>query len=457
MNSPLDTSLLDARMSGNDIVQRKRQMDALKERLGDQRTHDERLREAVEGFEAIFVQKMWQQMRANVPKEGYLHSKNEEMWQSMYDQELSKKMTEAGGIGLSDMLYEQLKSKLDDASRASSPGRVVNPVPVNELSPSDRIQTYYVSDEGMDDMYAPFDENSVRQVDPNAPDVEEMPPAFSEDDATVHERVNELAERIIAEGDPAGVQRRNNDTQAAGSAEELDTAAGSGASVRSDAVNFENEKAPRAADAAALEAERKEAERAAQAELSALNNGNNNVTRPAGSGSAIGDTTSAQGIAAASDSESVQGAGGPLASLGGPGTLNWPLPGRITSDFGWRNDPFTGEREWHAGIDIGGNIGDPVSAAWDGKVAFAGEKDGYGNLVVLEHEGGWRSYYAHAEDIDVEVGQIVSSGSKIATVGNTGRSTGPHLHFEIRQGELAWNPRQIRTRLMAGLSIGKQG
>ncbi len=105
----------------NDLVQRKIQMDALRARLGDGRDEKAKLRESCEGFESIFLQKMWEQMRKNVSKEGYLHSKDEEAYQSMFDVELCKKMTSAGGIGLADMLYEQLSQKLDHAGRATTP------------------------------------------------------------------------------------------------------------------------------------------------------------------------------------------------------------------------------------------------------------------------------------------------------------------------------------------------
>lgn len=105
----------------NDLVQRKIQMDALRARLGDGRDEKAKLRESCEGFESIFLQKMWEQMRKNVSKEGYLHSKDEEAYQSMFDVELCKKMTSAGGIGLADMLYDQLSQKLDHAGRATTP------------------------------------------------------------------------------------------------------------------------------------------------------------------------------------------------------------------------------------------------------------------------------------------------------------------------------------------------
>jgi murein DD-endopeptidase MepM/ murein hydrolase activator NlpD len=151
----------------------------------------------------------------------------------------------------------------------------------------------------------------------------------------------------------------------------------------------------------------------------------------------------------------VLGMGGPLEPSPDMATINWPLPGPISSNFGWRKDPFTGKKAWHSGVDISGNTGDSVAAAWDGKVIYSGEKKGYGKLVVLEHPNGWRSYYGHNSNLNVEVGENIAAGRKIAEVGSTGRSTGPHLHFEVRQGELAWNPQQIRSRLMAGLPIGR--
>lgn len=136
--------------------------------------------------------------------------------------------------------------------------------------------------------------------------------------------------------------------------------------------------------------------------------------------------------------------------------MHWPLQGRVSSNFGWRNDPFTREQAWHAGTDLVAPRGTPINAAWDGRVVFAGERGGYGNMVVLEHTGGWRSYYAHNDQNAVKVGDSIQAGQKIATVGSTGRSTGPHLHFEIRQGNIAWDPRQIQDRLQAGLSIGRK-
>lgn len=126
----MELPVVDPRLSAqqalqDDPVQRKLQIDALKERLAEPNKDEaaqRKLKEACQGFEAIFLQRIWEQMRKNVAKEGYLHSRDEEAYQGMFDQELVKKMADAGGIGLADMLQQQLSIKLGKASIASSPG-----------------------------------------------------------------------------------------------------------------------------------------------------------------------------------------------------------------------------------------------------------------------------------------------------------------------------------------------
>lgn len=126
----MELPTVDPRLSAqqalqDDPVQRKLQIDALRARLAEPGKDDaaaRKLKEACQGFESIFLQRIWEQMRKNVAKEGYLHSRDEESYQGMFDQELAKKMAEAGGIGLADMLQEQLSVKLGKASIATSPG-----------------------------------------------------------------------------------------------------------------------------------------------------------------------------------------------------------------------------------------------------------------------------------------------------------------------------------------------
>ncbi|MFQ3679471.1 MAG: peptidoglycan DD-metalloendopeptidase family protein [Pseudanabaenaceae cyanobacterium] len=111
--------------------------------------------------------------------------------------------------------------------------------------------------------------------------------------------------------------------------------------------------------------------------------------------------------------------------------LVWPLVGTLTAGFGWRIHPITNQRRLHKGIDIAAPIGTPILAAADGTVVAADWDDGYGNFVELQHADGNRTLYAHAHRLLVQKGMTVRQNQAIAEVGSTGRSTGPHLHFEV--------------------------
>lgn len=108
-----------------------------------------------------------------------------------------------------------------------------------------------------------------------------------------------------------------------------------------------------------------------------------------------------------------------------------PVDGWITSGFGSRISPFTGERSWHRGIDVASPIGTPIYAPADGVVIFSGAKSGYGNFVMVAHGYGVVSRYGHNAQNMVQPGQRIKRGDQIATVGMTGRTTGPHLHYEV--------------------------
>ncbi len=363
----LDLDLLSLQMQQKQSVQRKLAVDQVKKNLQDPNASDKKLRETCEGFESIFINQLWSQMRKTVPKEGYLHSKHEDMYLSMFDQEMSQKMAEAGGIGLGDILYRQLKEQTENASRYTSPSQALEPLPLQSLdaqpaASEQKIQTApapLTEAFAMDNFYTlASDPDETVTPEAAAPAVEKAV------NAPVEHKVENLAEQI---------ERVQG------------------------AVHNEGGPAP------ALEA-------------------------PA--------------IAPAEPWEA------PI--------MRWPTDGQVSSGFGWRTDPFTGRREWHAGVDLAANAGSPVRACWPGKVVFSGDNGGYGNLVVLEHEGGWRSYYAHNRDNEVQVGDEVRAGKVIARIGSTGRSTGPHLHFEVRQGDQAWDPEMLQERLLAGLTVGPQ-
>lgn len=130
-------------------------------------------------------------------------------------------------------------------------------------------------------------------------------------------------------------------------------------------------------------------------------------------------------------------------SAGGAIPYLWPLISetyRASSPFGWRQDPIHGSRAFHAGMDLADKIGSPVISAADGVVAFTGWRMGYGNLIEIKHEKGFTTRYGHLYKIIAKEGQRVNAGDLVALLGNSGRSTGPHLHFEVRKDDNPLNP-----------------
>ncbi len=125
---------------------------------------------------------------------------------------------------------------------------------------------------------------------------------------------------------------------------------------------------------------------------------------------------------------------------GSTGTMLWPAEGEITSPFGWRVHPIFGTQRLHTGIDIGADYGDTVRAADGGVVIHSDWMGGYGNAVIIDHGNGISTLYAHNSQLLVSEGQTVAKGQAISRVGSTGYSTGPHLHFEVRQNGTPVNP-----------------
>jgi murein DD-endopeptidase MepM/ murein hydrolase activator NlpD len=119
----------------------------------------------------------------------------------------------------------------------------------------------------------------------------------------------------------------------------------------------------------------------------------------------------------------------------------WPLKGRVSSHFGGRLDPFTGAADVHLGLDISGMYGAPVRSPADGLVIFAGRKSDYGNLIIIDHGNGVTTRLGHLSRFQVKVGRTVSKGEIVGNVGMTGRTTGPHLHYEVRVNDRPVNPR----------------
>ncbi|WP_051822279.1 peptidoglycan DD-metalloendopeptidase family protein [Desulfonatronum thiodismutans] len=332
--------------------------------------HESKLREASQDFEAMFLHQLIKQMRATVPHHDPLRGKGEEFWQSHFDMEMASVLARSGGIGLGDMIFEQLRQTQVQATKDSDP--MGKPMPLTILAPTTTPPTASVASE---------EDQKSSQVE-NYPQVASSQGPYAVPDAP----------------------------------------------GRAGASSFDSVTIP-------------------------------GTTSTMSMVRSLARSIEERGGVVPEHPGSVDGLS-PTGNIDSPSPIlppmHWPLEGRVSSGFGWRRDPFTGEQAWHSGVDMVAPKGTPIGAAWDGRVVFVGQRGGYGNMVVLEHAGGWRSYYAHNDGNTVKVGDKIQAGQQIATVGSTGRSTGPHLHFEVRQGATAWNPKQIRDRLEAGLHIGKQ-
>ena len=117
-----------------------------------------------------------------------------------------------------------------------------------------------------------------------------------------------------------------------------------------------------------------------------------------------------------------------------------PTKGWITSGFKRRNDPFTGRKTWHRGLDVSTNVGTPVVAPADGVVTYSGQKVDFGKIITIDHGNGYKTRYGHNSKLLARRGQRVKRGQVIAFVGNTGRSTGPHLHYEVIRNGVPVSP-----------------
>ncbi len=126
--------------------------------------------------------------------------------------------------------------------------------------------------------------------------------------------------------------------------------------------------------------------------------------------------------------------------------MQWPVAGEITSPFGERKNPLGPGDDFHPGLDIAAGEGTPIGAAAAGRVVSAGPDGGYGNLIVVDDGNGVTTRYGHCSQIFARVGDAVAAGQTIGAVGSTGRSTGPHLHFEVRVNDRPVDPTQFLPR-----------
>ncbi len=522
-----DPASLAVNARNSQLLQKEVELRGLQGKVNKGQAEDAKLREAAKGFESIFITKLWQQMRATVPKDGYLHSKEEDMYLSMFDQEMANKLADAGGIGLGQMLYEQLSQSMNDASRVTSPSRHEARLPLKPLRGYDpallnppehrdkSMEAEAVKEEqestpkeplasgDMDDLYAPMEGYSDQSGQPGqegqageqqpqesvagaenasnfnmgAPlrlEPEPEPtaiPSSAEELAEIKADANTiqvepeilaaveaLARRIAPYASPATKEYSKTSLRSPVEATQAQNYHPRGRLIQQPVIPVLDSETPEAADKAdgltpLLEGQARNA--AAPVEkvegVDAVERLEQGIRNSGGAAQNTG------GPMVASPNENPDTAGvSPVA----PGDekaptapIQWPVAGRLTSEFGWRRSPFTGQRSFHAGVDLAANFGDPVKSCWDGKVIFSGDKQGYGKLVIVEHEGGWQSYYGHNSKLDVQVGDEIKAGQDIAKVGSTGLSTGPHVHFELRRNGTALDPLKVQQSLMAGISL----
>jgi murein DD-endopeptidase MepM/ murein hydrolase activator NlpD len=120
--------------------------------------------------------------------------------------------------------------------------------------------------------------------------------------------------------------------------------------------------------------------------------------------------------------------------------------GWMSSAYGYRTDPFSGKRAWHAGVDFAGKENSDIIAVASGVVTWSGKRYGYGNLIEVSHGNGYITRYAHCKELLAAVGDVVEKGQVLATMGSTGRSTGPHVHYEVRKEGKTVNPKKYIHR-----------
>lgn len=628
MESGIDPRLALGAAEQQDIAARGRMAENLAQGGADDEARRAKMRQACEGFESIFIQKMWEQMRATLPREGLMKSKEEEFWMSLYDQELAKSVAGAGGIGLADMMMAQMSrndTHMGEASRVSPPRRTalnVQPAPLlpsgaearagqagdPAVTESSSVVPVPSGEDNPAGVFArkasarfPAEKSAVSSIYDGEAPMEASAGVSAEASAEVVAGVSEVSAGTLAEaalrssanafaersprslGQPGeslpGETAQAPVTPLPGTAavssgmtaddpvrQTLDEIRNTVASAQGSASVSGRPENPRARNAAApaavdpLAAEAQAAptvirvryqtnlppnQRGSSAEkmLQAMREAQRPVpargissgspyeaeaARPAAPAAqpvpvpapdsgplperAEADRAPADPLAgiqprfipsrfsnplyasrseAANFAVSMSGAvrpslasanttmtalagaypvssglpdmsapvqsGGPALSapetvreavaLGNPaparGSLEAPVSGDISSGFGWRVDPFTGRRSWHTGVDIKAGPGEAVRAARGGVVSFAGEHPELGNLVVVDHGDGLRTFYGHNRSLDVRVGQTVSAGMELAQAGSSGRASGTHVHFEVRRGDLALNPEPL--------------
>lgn len=453
---PLDPSMSLKEATQPDVVRQKLDMDALRTRLGDSSTKQEKLREACDGFEAIFLQKMWEQMRKTVPKEGYLHSKDEETYQSLFDIELCKKMATAGGIGLGDMLYEQLSQQLENTGRTTTPSSYRTPL---NIAPTTTLLPQPMESEAAqakpepaalkaEDLYSPLPRDTPDEVTDQAGQKGESLILGALDEIKVDlglaPREKGVAAREWAEERKEITGSEEPDSAVSGASGLNKTGSGADAAVRTahvPAVPGETNNGAQTHDSTGAAA--------VDPTLASWQGPGPVSASPRPFSPFAGRAAKVQ--AGEKGDETKKSARRGMA----PEETLWPVAGEqgvVSARFGWEDDPATGKRRWNSGVSIDAPAGASVRAVLDGTVVYAGHREGAGNSVVLEHKGGYRSYYGNLMPSDVRIGDKIKHGSEFAKIASQASSSANEeksasLHFELKKGEMALNPEVAIPRM----------
>ena len=429
--APVDTRFALDAANSSDLVQKKLSIDAMRKRVSGGPDEEKKLRDACEGFESVFLQRMWEQMRKNVKKEGYLHSKDEEAYQSMFDTELAKKMSSAGGIGLADMLYEQLSQKLTATSSSTHPMSAPLPIePARAPRVASAASAPAAPMPALEELYSEVPESPDAEVEEAArqailadalAEIEaSYDPALDEANATYPMfdlqhglPQNPVAGRIREE---TGVVGR--DMQSALPLDRV-SAPGKERPSRSGKGISRTARGSRQA---------KEAERA-QSTAAARNPSLENPEDR----QRMEQVAPVMGVSPVTPERSVSANGS-----------HWPVDGELVSGYGRHTGP-NGESVWNTGVEFAIDFGAPVVAPIDGTVAFSGERHGVQH-IVLQHDNGLSSYYDNVATT-LRPGDVVEKGMKFASVVSSvavsevgAADSAARMRFEIRRGELAINP-----------------
>lgn len=466
---PVDSQFALQSSQYNDVVQRKMSMDAMRKRLGDGRTEEQKLRESCEGFESLFIQKMWEQMRKTLPKEGYLHSKDEETYQSMFDVELSKKMASSGGMGLADMLYEQLSQKLTSAARTTIPNTSINPqagvtqanMAQNNLSASATNTTTANSSAKeltVANLYTPLENGGVTNSSVDEEEVSVAEPVLP----LVAQAMLDLQD-VLKTSLPSNEPEQNilhNPLPVKGTGQE--SQANLNANAQQNSLNTKTEKNPLNAN--------DNAKPLGEQSVSATNLqgqswlGGAKVSakpKPVPDGARFSkslieknqDEMAESGAAAQAPALTKTEDTPALAPELAPKVKSvqaLPVEGKVVQNFGWQKTAKG--QEWHEAMLIGARVGQDVQAPLDGKVLFIGQKEGLGSTVILEHAKGYQSTYGNVEAQNLEVGNEVQAGTNFAKVlaGSPMPEQGEDfalMHLLMKRGEMPLDPANTIKRI----------